>query len=333
MFQLASLTDVHWTMSGEVVLMTLLGGMGTIFGPVVGAFVIIGLENYLAPLRAMGHDDHRRHLRRLRARIPARHRRRARRIGGTAAPLKRSSPQLLVTLCLLAVALAGPGEAGAQRLAVQGACRDGVPHGAYELRRREGSAARARRVQSRQAHRLVHLTGRAAVCGSRTCRTTRTRATARSRCGIATPTRASMPQHKLEAVYAAGPAQRRSSGLGPGWTRARRVPLRRRRARRRAGMGRASPRASRSAGAHAGRAGRRAFTRHTSRRWRRSSHSMRGTARQPRPNRTSACQRSRSADGAPGRGPAASNAVPLTRCGKPRKMTARPPSSGRPRIP
>ena len=47
-FQLASLTDVHWTMSGEVVLMTLLGGMGTIFGPVVGAFVIVGLESYLA---------------------------------------------------------------------------------------------------------------------------------------------------------------------------------------------------------------------------------------------------------------------------------------------
>ena len=38
-FQLASLTDVHWTMSGEVVLMTLLGGLGTVFGPVVGAFV------------------------------------------------------------------------------------------------------------------------------------------------------------------------------------------------------------------------------------------------------------------------------------------------------
>jgi branched-chain amino acid transport system permease protein len=48
-FQLASLTDVHWTMSGEVVLMTLLGGMGTVFGPVVGAFIIISLENYLAP--------------------------------------------------------------------------------------------------------------------------------------------------------------------------------------------------------------------------------------------------------------------------------------------
>jgi branched-chain amino acid transport system permease protein len=47
-FQLASLTDVHWTMSGEVVLMTLLGGMGTVFGPVVGAFIITGLENYLS---------------------------------------------------------------------------------------------------------------------------------------------------------------------------------------------------------------------------------------------------------------------------------------------
>ena len=47
-FQLAALTDVYWTMSGEVVLMTLVGGMGTIFGPVVGAFVITTLENYLA---------------------------------------------------------------------------------------------------------------------------------------------------------------------------------------------------------------------------------------------------------------------------------------------
>ena len=47
-FQLASLTDVQWQMSGEVVLMTLLGGMGTIFGPVVGAFVIVGIESYLS---------------------------------------------------------------------------------------------------------------------------------------------------------------------------------------------------------------------------------------------------------------------------------------------
>ncbi len=47
-FQLASLTDVHWTMSGEVVLMTLVGGMGTVFGPPVGAFVIVELEDGLA---------------------------------------------------------------------------------------------------------------------------------------------------------------------------------------------------------------------------------------------------------------------------------------------
>jgi branched-chain amino acid transport system permease protein len=47
-FQLASLTDAHWNMSGEVVLMTLLGGLGTVFGPVVGAFIIITMENYLA---------------------------------------------------------------------------------------------------------------------------------------------------------------------------------------------------------------------------------------------------------------------------------------------
>jgi branched-chain amino acid transport system permease protein len=51
-FQLASLTDVHWTMSGEVVLMTLLGGLGTVFGPVVGAFFLITLEHYLAQLGA-----------------------------------------------------------------------------------------------------------------------------------------------------------------------------------------------------------------------------------------------------------------------------------------
>ncbi len=47
-FQLASLTDVHWSMSGEVVLMTLVGGLGTVFGPVAGAFVIVSMENYLA---------------------------------------------------------------------------------------------------------------------------------------------------------------------------------------------------------------------------------------------------------------------------------------------
>jgi len=47
-FQLATLTDVHWHMSGEVVLMTILGGIGTILGPIVGAGMVIGLQNYLA---------------------------------------------------------------------------------------------------------------------------------------------------------------------------------------------------------------------------------------------------------------------------------------------
>jgi branched-chain amino acid transport system permease protein len=50
--QLATLTDVHWSMSGEVILMTLVGGMGTIFGPVVGAIVIVSIQNYLNNLGA-----------------------------------------------------------------------------------------------------------------------------------------------------------------------------------------------------------------------------------------------------------------------------------------
>ncbi len=48
-FQLASLSNVHWTMSGEVVLMTLLGGMGTLVGPLVGAGIVGALQTYLAP--------------------------------------------------------------------------------------------------------------------------------------------------------------------------------------------------------------------------------------------------------------------------------------------
>ncbi len=51
-FGIATLTDVHFSMSGEVVLMTLVGGLGTIFGPVVGAAVVVGMQNYLAELGA-----------------------------------------------------------------------------------------------------------------------------------------------------------------------------------------------------------------------------------------------------------------------------------------
>ena len=49
-FQLASLTDVDWPMSGEVILMTLVGGLGTLFGPVAGAFFIVTMENYLTTI-------------------------------------------------------------------------------------------------------------------------------------------------------------------------------------------------------------------------------------------------------------------------------------------
>ncbi|MFM6986453.1 MAG: branched-chain amino acid ABC transporter permease, partial [Hydrogenophaga sp.] len=44
----ATLSDVHWSMSGEVILMSLLGGVGTFFGPVLGSAVVIGLQNMLA---------------------------------------------------------------------------------------------------------------------------------------------------------------------------------------------------------------------------------------------------------------------------------------------
>ncbi|BDX03484.1 branched-chain amino acid ABC transporter permease [Marinomonas pontica] len=47
-FELASLTDVHWHMSGEVILMTLVGGVGTIIGPLVGAGVVVSMQNYLS---------------------------------------------------------------------------------------------------------------------------------------------------------------------------------------------------------------------------------------------------------------------------------------------
>lgn len=52
-FQLASLTDVQWQMSGEVVLMTILGGMGTMLGPIVGAAVVVSMQNYLAQVGSM----------------------------------------------------------------------------------------------------------------------------------------------------------------------------------------------------------------------------------------------------------------------------------------
>ncbi len=51
-FQLAALNNVHWHLSGEVVLMTLLGGMGTVLGPVVGAFILVAIQNCFAQVGA-----------------------------------------------------------------------------------------------------------------------------------------------------------------------------------------------------------------------------------------------------------------------------------------
>jgi len=48
--QNASLTDVEVGMSGQIVLMTLVGGLGTVFGPVVGAFIIVAMQQYLSGL-------------------------------------------------------------------------------------------------------------------------------------------------------------------------------------------------------------------------------------------------------------------------------------------
>ena len=75
--QNASLTDVAFAMSGEVVLMTLLGGMGTFYGPVVGALDRRRDAELPRPVRRVGDGDPGRRLRRLRAGLPPRDRRRA----------------------------------------------------------------------------------------------------------------------------------------------------------------------------------------------------------------------------------------------------------------
>ncbi len=74
--QFASLSDVHWHRSGEVVLMTLLGGMGTVMGPSVGALLVVALENYLARRRGLlGDGHHRGGVRRVVLVVPPRDRR------------------------------------------------------------------------------------------------------------------------------------------------------------------------------------------------------------------------------------------------------------------
>ena len=67
----ATLSDVHWSISGEVILMTLLGGIGTFFGPVLGAGIVVDAAGHAGRQgRRLGHGHHRRDLRRLRAGVP-----------------------------------------------------------------------------------------------------------------------------------------------------------------------------------------------------------------------------------------------------------------------
>jgi branched-chain amino acid transport system permease protein len=85
----ATLTDVHWSLSGEVILMTLLGGLGTFAGPGGGRLHHHRpAELPRRPCRLVGHRDHRRHLRRLRDRLPARLRRRTARLAAAAQGLR-----------------------------------------------------------------------------------------------------------------------------------------------------------------------------------------------------------------------------------------------------
>ncbi len=60
-------------MSGLIVLMTLVGGLGTVFGPVIGAFIIVATQQYLAGFGSLGHRDPGLDFRRLRADVPPGH--------------------------------------------------------------------------------------------------------------------------------------------------------------------------------------------------------------------------------------------------------------------
>ena len=108
----ATLTDVHWTMSGLVVLMTLVGGMGTMFGPLLGAFIDGGAGKQARRIGSVLARAHRHRmvqlagrigdhgdgpdLRGLRAALPARHRGRNRRTGEAVARLGRHERKQVV---------------------------------------------------------------------------------------------------------------------------------------------------------------------------------------------------------------------------------------------
>ena len=139
-FGVASLTDVHWHANGEVVLMALLGGIGTVFGPLAGAFTFVSLQNYPAPLGSCA-DRAGRHLRAVRAAAARRHH------GPDLASVAGRNPiqkGVLMFLHVVMLSLSADADAGFHER-VQGYCRrilaecDGVA--AYAFRANEASRA------------------------------------------------------------------------------------------------------------------------------------------------------------------------------------------------
>ena len=157
-FQLASLTDVHWTMSGEVVLMTLLGRHGDDLRAGRRRVRDHRPRKLSRGLRPVGDRDHRRDLRRLRARVPARHRGRDRRVVGKARALtvrwtrrhgRRGDPRRMRPSHRRHRRISSPTSRAAT----------GAPNGAYELRIAGRAPADSRRVRQRPADGHVPVLG------------------------------------------------------------------------------------------------------------------------------------------------------------------------------
>ena len=161
-FQLASLTDVHWTHVGRGGADDAARRPGHDLRPGGRrASSIVAMENYLAQLGAWVTVIAGRDLRRLRARVPPRHRRRARRLAGAAA-------LILVTLAASLPALGAVAET-ADGMRVTGQCRSGQPQGNYALR--EPTAACVSRARSATGSGSdPSSSGRPRGAGSRTCR-------------------------------------------------------------------------------------------------------------------------------------------------------------------
>ena len=209
----------------------------------------------------MGDGDHRRHLRRLRARVPPRHRRRAWRMVGAPAGLiaARGAPSRLPRV--LPRVACGAVAATAASYVVTGNCRDGQPHGAYELRMPDGTLRVAGAFNRGKRTGSFIFWSSAGARIAPPALTTTMRSAARWRCGIRRRARRPNPSRKLEAAYAGG----RPAGDTRSWHPER--PLRGPNSVTMNGAsGRAPGRGTRKGGTLSGRRGARAWRRATARR-------------------------------------------------------------------